>query len=166
MVSESCRSPCLCIPMLGLQAHAAMSSILCGLLGFWTQVMIAKQAVLLNEPSPHPPKIFFFFKSLYWLRIKWGLDRELKYLWGKILQTYLCLYFFTTSYSLLPEKSHPGSNFNACTPRSQYPQISWKTLWKITDREITSCHSFGVSTQEENFLLSFDCSVLLNSGVD
>lgn len=112
------------------------------------------------------PKDIFFFKSLYWLRVKWGLDRELKYLWGKILQTYLCLYFFTTSYSPLPGKSHPRSNFNACTPRSQYPQISWKTLWKITDREIISCHSFGVSTQEENFLLSCDCSVLWHSGVD
>lgn len=99
MVSESCRSPCLCIPMLGLQAHAAMCSILCGLLGFWTQVLlIAKQAILLNEPSPQPLKIIFFFKSLYWLRIKWGLDRELKYLWGKILQRYPCLYFFTASY--------------------------------------------------------------------
>lgn len=44
------------------------------------------------------PKDNFFFKSLYWLRIKWGLDRELKYLRGKILQRYLCLYFFTASY--------------------------------------------------------------------
>lgn len=77
------------------------------------------------------PKDIFFFKSLYWLRIKWGLHRELKYLWGKILQTYLCLYFFTTSYSPLPGKSHPGSNFNACTPGVSTPRYHGKLHGKL-----------------------------------
>lgn len=47
------------------------------------------------------PKDNFFFKSLIWLKIKLGSWYELKYLWEKILQRYLCLYFFIASCSPL-----------------------------------------------------------------
>lgn len=56
-------------------------------------------------------------------------------------------------------KSHPGFNFNACTPQESVPPDIMGNFME-NYRQITSCYSFGVSTQDENVLLSFDCSVL------
>lgn len=164
MVSEPWGSAWL-FPMLGLQAHAAMSSILCGHWVLNSSSHDCKASNLTKRAISPAPKDNFFFKSLIWLKIKWGLDSELKYLWEKLLQRYPCLYVFTDSqFPLVGIIAR--TYFKACVPRSQYPRYHGGLYRNYRPREVTSHYSSGVGSQEGNFLLSFDCSVMWNSGLD
>lgn len=90
------------------------------------------------------PKDNFFFKSLIWLKIKWGLDSKLKYLWEKILQRYLCLYFFTNSH--LPLVGHHCQDIllKLASLGANTPRYHGGLYGNYRHREVTSCYSFGV----------------------
>lgn len=105
------------------------------------------------------PKDNFFFKSLIWLKIKWGPDIKLKYLWEKILQRYLCLYFFTDAHFPLVENHCQDTLLKLVSPEASTPSYHGELFRNYRHSRGCSRYSFGVGPQERNLLLSFDCSV-------